>query len=114
MPAWLSFIFSSPHIANNTHSHALNSPRAPVSGIPTPASVVWPQLPQVTIFSTYQGFSHPLVSYSTDLSDMRACKYTLVGKLLKAATYKEALVVRPGDVHQHRYGSCPERCCDRV
>ena len=55
-----------------------------------------------------------MVSYSTDLSDMRACKYTLVGKLLKAATYKDALVVRPGDVHQHRYGSCPERCCDRV
>jgi hypothetical protein len=47
-----------------------------------------------------------LVSYSTDLSDMRACKYTLVGKLLKAATYKDALVVRPGDVHQHRYGCC--------
>jgi hypothetical protein len=46
-----------------------------------------------------------LVSYSTDLSDMRACKYTLVGKLLKAATYKDALMVRPGDVHQHRYGS---------
>jgi hypothetical protein len=58
---------------------------------------------RVTIYSTYEGVKHPLITYSQDLSDMHAHKYTLIGKLLRPSTYKEVLHMKTSSPFGHRY-----------
>lgn len=45
---------------------------------------------QICIFSSFEGFKHPNVKYTQDITDMAGYKYVLIGKMLNPKLYEKA------------------------
>ena len=46
---------------------------------------------KICVYSKYESFTHPNVTYTSDLSAMKGYKHVVIGKYLKTATYQSVL-----------------------